>query len=189
MAPLPSSPAGSRFQGGPRKPSENRGPHRCIRLVSCPSPLVSVSTSVCTFLQRVLTSETVTRWVEMEKSVRMVSERSLRDRHGHDHVGTDTPTRSGCKGAAGARKGRERLGQGGRWGTELPKERHPGLGNEAKELQLLRLASATEGRAYTSHAPPQAHTIFSFSIANRRPAPYSGLSPPFPVGLYLRGEQ
>lgn len=188
MAPLPSSPAGSRFQGGPRKPSANRGPHRCIRLVSCPSPLVSVSTSVCTFLQRVLTSETVTRWVEMEKSVRMVSERSLRDRRGHDHVGTDTPTRSGCKGAAGARKGRERLGQGGRWGTELPKERHPGLGNEAKELQLLRLASATEGRGlHLPCATPGSHH-FQFLNSEQTPRPLQWAVTPVPSGaLSTRG--
>lgn len=82
-----------------------------------------------------------------------------------------TPRRSGCKGAAGARKGRERLGQGGQWGTELPKERHPGLGNEAKELQLLRLASATEGRGlHLPCATPGSHH-FQFLNSEQTPRP------------------
>lgn len=91
----------------------------------------------------------------------MVSERSLWDRHGHNHISTDTLIHSGWKGSAGDRKGRERLSQRERWETELLKEQHPGLGNEAKESQLLGLASAKEGRG--SH----------FGCATPRLAPFS----------------
>lgn len=162
MAPLPSSPAGSRFQGGPRKPSENRGPHRCIRLVSRPSPVVSVSTSVCTFLQRVLTSETVTRWVEMEKSVRMVSERSLRDRRGHDHVGTDTPTlglQRGCR----RPEGKGKAWPGGAMGDGAPQGATPRPWKRSQGVAIAQVSVCHGGAGLT---PPMRHPrLTPFSVS------------------------
>lgn len=133
-----------------------------------PFPLLSVH------FYRVLTRKTATRRVEVGRSVRMVSDRSLRDRHGHGH-----PDTFGLGRVCRRPQGKGEAWPGGAMGDGAPPRSDTQASSETKPRSCNCSGPRPppqRGGAYTSLRHPTLAPC-CFSIGNRRPAPYSGRSP------------